>query len=636
MSGSLGEAILELSADMGELRRNLGEARRETLSAIQGLSSFAKSTLSSALGFFIADVVRQGIGAMVNLGREALSAYAGHELLSQSLQTLVAREMRNADEALTMSQALAQAGGKAQELLGWIQKLAIKSPFTQEGVATAFRTAMAYGFASDEAKRLTEAMINFAAGSGQTEEVMNQIALALGQIKARGTLAGQEVLQLVNAGIDVRGILAKAFGKTTEEIMAMQEKGLIPADKAIEAIVESLESDFAGAAERTSVTFSGLLSTLADVKSVGLREFFGGIFEAIQPVIASFAEWLQGPGIEKLREWGDVLGGIVRDGIEWLREEGVPTILAFFGWVQENGDLVKGALIGIGVAILASVIPALVAAVTTAAPMVATFAILAAAGALLYRAWTSNWGGIQEKVAAVWAWMQSAFQQVRAWLEVTIPAALQFLSESWNVIWGGIQAVVRAILPSIQGLISAFRAAVAGDWYQFGASLRQVWDNNWKLMGQILQGAGSLIKNALVSLFRNALDFIRSIDWGSVGKQAIEGIIAGFWKMANAVAVALVEIMRAAVQAIMGFLGIQSPSRLFRDEIGENIMKGWMEGIRLNAPKLEAELQATARHLVVAAQPQAAPAGVGATFYGPVTFRVENGKTMRDILRELR
>ncbi len=224
---------------------------------------------------------------------------------------------------LTMNEALQQAGPKAKELLGWIQKLAIKSPFTQQGVSEAFKTAMAYGFTTDEAQRLTSAMIDFASGAGASESVMNQIALALGQIKAKGKLAGQEVLQLVNAGVDVRGILAKAFGVTTAELEDMQEKGLIPADKAIAAIVESLEKDFGGAAERQSSTLSGLLASLSDLKEVGLRNLFEAPFQAAQPYLASVVDRISDPAFQDgVRVFGDFLGSKVAGGLEKLSSLG--------------------------------------------------------------------------------------------------------------------------------------------------------------------------------------------------------------------------------------------------------------------------------------------------------------------------
>ena len=277
----------------------------------------AQDNFSGVLGNFgnIITGIRSAISLAADAFRmfsdfalEGLDAIASYERLTATMETLVAKELLATGAASDMADALSQSGTKAEELLKWVQELAIRSPFSQEGVADAFRTALAYGFSADEAQRLTEAMIDFASGSGATEGVMNQIALALGQIEAKGKLAGQEVLQLVNAGLPVNDILASAFNTTTAEVVEMREKGLIPAQDAIEAIVSYLETNFAGAAERQAETWAGLMNTFGDIKEMGLREFFGGLYEALQPIAVELSNWLQGDGLEKLREWGEELG----------------------------------------------------------------------------------------------------------------------------------------------------------------------------------------------------------------------------------------------------------------------------------------------------------------------------------------
>ena len=236
---------------------------------------------------------------------------------------------------MSAAEAEAMAAETAQELLTWIEQLAIKSPFTQEGVQQAFKTAMAYGFVTDQAadlmlktgqldevqrgalvtaQRMTSAMLDFAAGTGADAYSMERISRALGQIQAKGKLSGEEVRQLTEAGLSADRILADAFGKSTAEIVAMREKGLIPADKAILAIVESLEQDYAGAGEKMTQTFAGLVSTFSDVKIIAKRELFAGVFEAMQPYLARFVGWLEG-AVPLMRSWGEVLGGKLTEAL---------------------------------------------------------------------------------------------------------------------------------------------------------------------------------------------------------------------------------------------------------------------------------------------------------------------------------
>lgn len=277
-------------------------------------ASSAASSVSSAFGKLattLAGIATAGAAAFLVLGKQALDATAEWERLSLSMETLVARELRAADSTLTMADALQQAGGRTQELLEWIQKLAIQSPFDVEGVATAYRTALAYGFVSEEAQRLTQNMIDFAAGTGQTTAVMNQIALALGQVRAKGKLAGQEILQLVNAGVPVNAIL-EDMGFTLDDV----SKGLVTADLFLEAFSRTMEEDFAGAAKRGTNSWSGLLNSLGDIKKIGLRTLFKDTFDVLQPLVAKFAEWLQGDGLKVLEGWSKELGNITQSIVD--------------------------------------------------------------------------------------------------------------------------------------------------------------------------------------------------------------------------------------------------------------------------------------------------------------------------------
>lgn len=267
------------------------------------------------------NLASQAAHAFAGLAMEGLDAIAGYERLEASLTTLVASQMLQNGAATDMAAALKVASVEAEGLVKWNEQLAINSPFTSEGVAQAFRMAMAYGFTTDEAKRLTEALIDFAAGSGASEYAMQQIARALGQISATGKVTGGDMLQLVNAGLPVVDILAKGFNVTTAELMDMRSKGLLPATEAIEYITTYLETNFAGAAERQATSWAGLKGTFEDIKQIGLREFFGGLFDALQPVAVSLSNFLQSEGMDKLKEWGTILGEVTK-GLIGLFTEG--------------------------------------------------------------------------------------------------------------------------------------------------------------------------------------------------------------------------------------------------------------------------------------------------------------------------
>jgi len=493
------------------------------------------------------------------------------------------------EQFISDAEAKEMAAKTSKELLGWIEQLAIKSPFTQDGIQSAFKTAMAYGFITDQAadlmvktgqldekqrantvtaQRLTQAMIDYASGAGLSPEIMDRVSLALGQIQARGKLAGQEVMQLTEAGISVDAILAQAFGKTTNEIVAMREKGLIPADQAILAITQSLERDFGGAAAAQTQTFAGLVSSLSDIKTIGLREFFTGTFEALQPYLAGFTDWASTLG-PKLAEIGATLGGAVAGALQTIsgliqsfQTGGVGGVLGALGLPPEAAALLEGVAASVG----------------TVATNLQTFA--GAAGALFtaLSGGVPQLAGLQAGLTAIDAGLPGLMGNM-VFLGSTIDGVVQQVVGSFNEDWGpawrlaqttveqtidGVRSIVVNVLTLITGSIadhatqlkalffeaysriqqtvgqvlaavSLIVTSILGNIKTFiathGDDIRTFLGNAWEQIGRIINLATQLIQATIVPIFQGIARFIQehgdeiqqalSITWN-----AIKGIIS--------------------------------------------------------------------------------------------------------------
>ncbi|MEZ0396838.1 MAG: tape measure protein [Anaerolineales bacterium] len=592
-----------------ELEIVIGADTNPAVQGIRGAMRAISNAASTALGVFSGMLMTQAVGALSGLASAGVQAVGEFERLELTLQTLVRRDLARA------GQSLEEVGQRTQELIDWVQQLARESPFDASGVTVALRTAMAYGFTTEQAQRLTTAVIDFAAGSGQSADVMNQVALALGQIQAKGRLAGQEMLQLVNAGIDVRDALSRYLGKPVEEIARMMERGMIDANTAIEAVLQTLETDFGGAAREQAHTVSGLLSTFEELKKLGLRELFEGIVEAIRPLAISFLDWLQGPGLERLHEIGTNLGDLVGRLVSLaaaFSESGAfseefsaalgnispklqeiwdylsPFIQQGLTWITEHAEEVKAALIGMAVA--AGALAVIGSIVSMINPVTLALTAIVAAVGLLSAAWAGNWGGIRDKVTEVWAWLQPIFQNIREWLEQNIPVALSTVQQIWQTVWTAVTAVFRAIWPIIQAVWDAFKAAFSGDWYSFGENLRLAWDRLWNLVGEILRNAVSFIRERIADLIQSIITFFTDTDWGEVGHNIVQGIAEGLSNAANWLIETARDVGQAVYDAVCGFFGIHSPSRLF-EEVGKNLVLGWISGVESMLPDLKRSMQ---------------------------------------------
>lgn len=271
--------------------------------------NFLLMSAASFVGNLAASLVQQGIAALVNFGRSAVQAASDFERLSLSMKSLVARELQNNDASLSFEDAMQKASGRAQELLKWTERLAILSPFSVEDVKGTLQMAIAMGMTSDQAQRVTQDLLNWAAATGKGGAEIGRATYALSQMSSAGRLTGQDIMQLSQIGISADQILSKSLGHTVAEIREMREKGLIPVSDAIEAILTDLEK-FGNAAQQQSESFSGLLSSLGDLATTTARNMFGPLVTETKRFGSAFSDELGGIQETTETKVGGILGAI--------------------------------------------------------------------------------------------------------------------------------------------------------------------------------------------------------------------------------------------------------------------------------------------------------------------------------------
>jgi len=385
--------------------------------------------------------------------------------LDKKSGTMVSTFKTVTTQTMTMAQAQLEAAGKVKELLGWVQKLAIESPFTRTDVAQAFKQAMAYGFTADQAKELTQSVIDFASANGASGDTMGRITLALGQMKAKGRVMGGELLQLTEAGVGTNEILAK-MGVNLKDV----ENGTVSAEKFIAAFNSNVQKDFGGAAKAQAGTFAGLLSSLQDLKDIALRTVFTPLFTAFKPILDGIVTKLQSPeaaaffenignaiskpisaiklfqvlteqGIEPISALRTVITTTLGPDATKVFDDIARTVQDAFGWISANWPTIQGVLIGIGAAIatigvilaVSNIYGAVVAIGAVLATVSLPVVLIVAAVGLLAAAWATNFGGIRDTLTQVWTGtLQPALQQLWTWLQINIPIAIAAVATFWE------------------------------------------------------------------------------------------------------------------------------------------------------------------------------------------------------------
>lgn len=107
-----------------------------------------------------------------------------------------------------------------------------------------------------------------------------------------------------------------------------------------------------------------------------------------------------------------------------------------------------------------------------------------------------------------------------------------------------------------------------------------------QLIGSLVNGLLQSIPSVLSGvgeILKSAWDAFTSFDWVSLGKAVIDGIVQGLLNFGSKIKDTLGNLAKSAFNGIKSFFGINSPSRLMRDQIGRFIPEGIAVGIEANA-----------------------------------------------------
>lgn len=165
----------------------------------------------------------------------------------------------------------------------------------------------------------------------------------------------------------------------------------------------------------------------------------------------------------------------------------------------------------------------------------------------------------------------AALPQLIAWLPQIINSIVQALVSNLGLL---IQATIQIILALVQGLIQNIPLLIAAIPQLISA-----------IVGGLITAAPQLAL-AVPQMFRQLVDSFKNMDWTSIGKNIIDGIKNGIANTASNLATAAKNAATGALGSMKKILGINSPSTVFRDQIGVNMGLGVAEGIKNTTSKV--------------------------------------------------
>lgn len=133
---------------------------------------------------------------------------------------------------------------------------------------------------------------------------------------------------------------------------------------------------------------------------------------------------------------------------------------------------------------------------------------------------------------------------------------------------------------------------------------------NWLSLGKtviskLISGLLSLLGrmgSAAKSLGTKAVSAFKGINWGSVGSNIVKGIIGGVGAMARSLLSKMQGLASSALKAAKKALGIKSPSRVFKKEVGKHIVTGIIAGIDTEQKNLKKTMESLCNTAVSSAK----------------------------------
>lgn len=206
--------------------------------------------------------------------------------------------------------------------------------------------------------------------------------------------------------------------------------------------------------------------------------------------------------------------------------------------------------------------------------------------------WNGLWNTISTVVQGAWTIVTTIISTALAVIQGIIQLALAAVNGNWSAAWSAIQGIASAVWGGIQGVVSAGVGMVSGVVSAACSTIRSVWTALWNGVGSIVSsvwggivGTVSNMVGRVGSVVSGIGGTVRSAVSGAgswlvdAGRNIIQGLINGIKSMVGSLYSSITKALSGLVDKAKNALGIHSPSRVFRDEVGVMVGRGMALGI---------------------------------------------------------
>lgn len=245
------QAVRELNKEQAKQKgggfsgAGLGEVNRQAGLGATLFKGLAGAAAGAAAAFSFGDAIRAGVELNIE-----------YERVRTSLSVLL------------------KDAGKADELLGKLNRFSAETPFQADQINKAATALLAFGESETTIIDRLREIGTLSAGTGKD---FNELTSIYGKARVAGVLYAEDINQLVEAGIPIIQEFAKQMGVSESQVKKLASEGKIGFGQLQTAFTNLTTGNgqFAGLLEAQSRTLGGQISTLKDNASQFLRVLTG-------------------------------------------------------------------------------------------------------------------------------------------------------------------------------------------------------------------------------------------------------------------------------------------------------------------------------------------------------------------------
>lgn len=585
-----------VTANTQQLQKSFEQIGKQ-LDDVQGSTSKFSATSAALFG-----VVAGAAQALVN---------KGINLISSSLDSAIKRF----DTLNNFPKVMSNLGYSAQDSAKAIKKLndgVLGLPTSLDQIASAMQNIAPSVGSIDYATDLTLALNNALIAGGKSAEMqatgMEQFSQAVAKGKPdmvewksiAAAMPGQLKQISNNLGYDKWQEMADAVTKGELSFTDVQD-AIIRLDKTGQAGFPSFRQQAKNAAGGVQTSLDvmkaainrGLTSIMAAIGSENISDAIGRIGKAFESALKNVSGLINFIA----RNWAvfgtlaAAVGGATAafvayeayvkiSAITTALWTAASTYMTLVAGLQAQGlGLLRAAWMALNITMSANPIGIVIALVVAITAALAYFFTQTETGRKVFE---TCMNAIQTAITVVWNWIKSNWPLLLGILTGPIGLAVLAIVKHWDDIknafsaaWNFIKSVWSAVTGFYDGVWNGIKSAFSATVSWFGS----IFSTAWNAVMSPFNNAWNWFRD----VFNRVVASIKSIDWSGLGIDIIKGIGSGIASMGGWLADQAKAAVGGAKDKLKSFLGIHSPSRVMRDEVGKMLGLGLAEGIKMSS-----------------------------------------------------